>query len=645
MMKLTGMLAAAALSAVLFAAPSSSQEIPVEFWAGAVSVPALDMSPDGQRVAMLMRRQNEDEYPDLVTFDTRDIQGTMSVVSTGDVHPVNIFWANNQHLVVTFLAETTFNRERQNVSRVASFDVEARSWTSLLRTPSRNLRDPMSGLTAAIGQGRVVSTLPGDPDHVLIAQTEELTRGPNYYRTNVATGRQSMTMRGGARFSDFVFDQNGVARGAIEFDAATNRILYYARISDQDDWRQIGAVDTQSRLRYDLLGFYDTNSPELATIMSDERGGNNTSIYNYNINTGSRELLFGVEGHDATNVIASPRGEQGDQIAGYIYFDLEGVQRYYVDNEMMAIHESLGAAFPGLSVSIRRISSDGQTILAFVSGPQESGSWYMIRDGGAVQIARRELRVPNDILSPAHLIEYTARDGLQLSGYVTIPDGDGPFPGIAMPHGGPWVRDVLGYDEWAQMLASKGYVVFQPNYRGSTNLGRDHWIAGDNQWGLAMQDDVDDGMLALVEQGVVDPDRMGFFGWSYGGYSAFAGAVREEPLYRCFVSGAGISDISRIRGGLGGNRFLRRFQRPTITGVSPIDNVDNVSRPILVVHGEEDRTVPVNQSRMFVSRLESIGRDVEYIEVSGMGHSPLTYEQNMQWYPQLLNFFRTKCGF
>ena len=216
---------------------------------------------------------------------------------------------------------------------------------------------------------------------------------------------------------------------------------------------------------------------------------------------------------------------------------------------------------------------------------------------------------------------------------------------IVLPHGGPWVRDTYGYDRWAQMLANRGYAVFQPNYRGSTDLGKSFWMAGDGKWGQEMQNDIEDGMQALVEDGIADPEKLAIFGWSYGGYAAFVAATRNNDLFNCVVSGAGVSDLTRIRRGLSGNRFLRRFQKPTIAGASPVDLAGKVSVPMLIVHGDYDQTVPVEHSRRFVEGLTQAGADHQYIEIEDMGHSPLYFEQNMQWFPELFDFFDTKCGF
>ena len=636
-----GVFACLALS--VSSALAQPEPVPVEVWAQQDTVASLDMSPDGQKIAMLMRRDSN-ASPELLLFDTNDMRDSMRALSTEGAEPISVFWANDRYLVVTMLVRGENNNQRYALTRVTSFDVQSNDWTPLMRVRGATTRNRRDNAAAASSSGRVVSRLRDDPDHVLIAHTEEANSAPNYYRTNVENGRRELVLRGSARFSGIIYDFDGQARGAQEYDASQNRIVSYARVSADDEWTEIGALDAGNRLRFEMLGFFNPENPALVTVLADEPGLNTRGVYTINIQTGERELMFRTEAFDAMGVVPSPRASDGSRVVGYQYADLEGTKRYFIDEEIGQLYAGLEAAFPGEQVSIIRISEDGGTVLFYVTSPRRSGDWFILRDGAAARLMTRNPEIPMEALSETSVLEYTARDGRALSGYVTIPEGEGPFPAIVMPHGGPWVRDKLGYDEWAQMLANNGYVVFQPNYRGSTDLGRDHWIAGDNQWGYAMQDDMDDGMLALVEAGVADGDRLAFFGWSYGGYSAFAAATRPDPIYNCSVAGAGISDISRIRGGLTGNRFAREFQAPTISGFSPIDNIDNLDMPMLVVHGNRDFTVPVNQSRQFVEEAMRRNADIEYIEIEGMGHSPILVEDVMQFYPPLLAFLSTKCG-
>lgn len=639
---LTALAALVAPSAALGqAAPAP---VPVEVWADRSQVGGLDMSPNGERVAMLMRRERGGEY-ELMMFDTADIQGSLRAISTDNLLPRSLFWANDRHLVVTFILEEMIGAEPVILQRIASFDTETSRWTPLMRLSQRNIRDRGGNTFANLGIGGIASRLPDDPDHVLVSHQEEPGEGANQYRVNVATGSRELILRGNSRFGDIIFDRTGEARGATEYDAALNRVIVYARENRDSEWTEIGALNADDRLRFDLLGFYDPSRPKIATIMADAPEHNTTGIYNVDIRTGERELLFRHPDYDAVGVITSPRLSDGDQIIGYSYMDAEGRQRELFDERFASLYANLEGALPGREVFIQRVSEDGNTTLFYTTAPEDPGTWYLMRDGQAAPVMRRETELPQAALSPTYVIEYTARDGRALSGYVTVPGGgEGPFPAIAMPHGGPWVRDVRAYDEWAQMLANRGWMVFQPNYRGSTQLGREHWVAGDRQWGLAMQDDVEDGIQALIDEGLADPERLGFFGWSYGGYSAFVAAVRENPMFNCSAAGAGVSDLSRIRGGLAGSRFLREFQRPTIEGVTPLDHAGRVTMPMLIIHGDEDRTVPVSHSRRWMEAV-SDNLDIDYIEIAGMRHSPLDYDQNMQWYPALFEFFETKCGF
>lgn len=202
------------------------------------------------------------------------------------------------------------------------------------------------------------------------------------------------------------------------------------------------------------------------------------------------------------------------------------------------------------------------------------------------------------------------------------------------------------FDEWAQLLASNGYVVIQPNYRGSTGYGIEHWTAGDENWGLKMQDDLDDAALFLVEKGLATKDKLAMFGWSYGGYAAFAASMRDNNIYQCTVAGAGVSDLSRINATLNDSRYLSRLQRPTIKGISPLEQVEKVNVPILVIHGDIDSRVPVEHSRAFVKKLEEYKKDYKYVELKDADHfsDTLFYNHKTILYTELLNWLDNKCG-
>ena len=240
--------------------------------------------------------------------------------------------------------------------------------------------------------------------------------------------------------------------------------------------------------------------------------------------------------------------------------------------------------------------------------------------------------------------------GLVIPAFLHLPPealyGKGPYPAIVLPHGGPSARDNYSWDfsSWTTYFSSRGYVVIQPQFRGSVGWGEKLARTGDAQWGKTMQDDNNDAAKWLVAQGYADKNRMALFGYSYGGYTGYLAAIRPNGLYQCSVAGAGVAQIKRFQGETYDNRFLREFQRPTIDGVDPLSNVDKVSIPILVYHGDRDQTVKIDESRKFVAALKAAGKPFKYLEIPDMGH------QFNKWGPrdgetQLLQieaFFKTE---
>ncbi len=227
-------------------------------------------------------------------------------------------------------------------------------------------------------------------------------------------------------------------------------------------------------------------------------------------------------------------------------------------------------------------------------------------------------------LNPVTTVRYKARDGKQIEAVLTLPrlKQARALPLIVLPHGGPWARDEEGFDRWAQPLAELGYAVIQPNYRGSSGYGQAWESAADGNWGAAMQDDLLDAITYLSARGIADSGRVCIMGWSYGGYAASRAAQRDGKHYRCAISGAGVHDLPDMvafdRDYLGefGAKYIGAAGR--LPEISPARHAKQFSIPILIVHGREDKRVPVSQSRNLVKALKSAGkvegRDFIYVE-------------------------------
>jgi dienelactone hydrolase len=294
----------------------------------------------------------------------------------------------------------------------------------------------------------------------------------------------------------------------------------------------------------------------------------------------------------------------------------------------------IAKAFPKLRRELADWNPDLSKVLVTTDGNSDSGTWWEV-DLNALAASpfgfeRPEINTAD--VGSISTIAYKAADGLEMDGILTLPVGKPPknLPVILLPHGGPTAHDEPRFDWWAQGLASRGYAVFQPNFRGSTNRDAAFITAGHGEWGRKMQSDISDGLNHLAAQGIVDPKRACIVGASYGGYAALAGVTLQKGLYRCAVSVAGVSDLqlmisTDIRES-GSNPVLKRNLDAEIgkgrelKDVSPRRFAAQADAPILLVHGKDDVVVPYRQSTIMADALKDAGKPHELVTLVGEDH-------------------------
>ncbi|HEY6814747.1 MAG TPA: alpha/beta fold hydrolase [Croceibacterium sp.] len=306
----------------------------------------------------------------------------------------------------------------------------------------------------------------------------------------------------------------------------------------------------------------------------------------------------------------------------------------FFSKEHEAIVKKVYRAFGRLKVRLVDWTPDFSHVLVQTSGNRDSGSWYLVDVAKlrAEGIGVERLAIAPEHVGPISTVAYTAADGLELDGILTLPpDREAKnLPLVMLPHGGPHAYDEEAFDWWAQAFASRGYAVFQPNFRGSTNRDSAFVRAGYGEWGRKMQTDISDGLAALVSKGIVDPQRACIVGASYGGYAALAGVTLQQGLYRCSVAVAGVSDLSLMyrtdyresgQAGLLRRSLLEELgPRSGFEAASPRRFAAQADAPILLIHGREDTVVPYEQSAKMADALKDAGKPYRLIDLGEEDH-------------------------
>jgi dipeptidyl aminopeptidase/acylaminoacyl peptidase len=334
-------------------------------------------------------------------------------------------------------------------------------------------------------------------------------------------------------------------------------------------------------------------------------------------------------------------------------------ERYWFDIRWAKVQASVDAELPN-RVNVISGNPEAQVLVASY-GDVDPGRWFFL---DVPTMSMREVTAANERIDPKRMrpmetLRYKARDGLDVPAYLTRPARaqDKPAPMVVLIHGGPNVRDGWAWNEEVQVLASYGYVVFQPQFRGSAGFGQRFQEAGYLQWGLAMQDDITDGVNELVRRKIADPNRICVYGASYGGYAALWGVIKDPTLYKCGISFAGVSDLEAMMSGSifdDSNSISREInrvrigdltkQREQFAQVSPLKNAARVQVPLLIAHGEEDTRVLISQSQKMVAALKANGKSVEWMSFPREGHGLFWEADRKRYYAAMLSFLQRHIG-
>ncbi len=613
--------------------------VATEVYAMRPNMTGVIMSPDGNKVILKMISDGREflAWLDLTEASPKPklIAATEEFREAGDRTTNSWRWVGNDMIVLTLLARENFGGDRGDISRLATYDLKTGKIAPLA----------WDGVAA---NGGDILHVDHDKQAILIQRTykhenTERWNNPEVVRVDVRTGKLEMVMRTNPVVGGWYADPKGIVRGAFGYDSDTGkeRLMYRSdasaivkTISNEADKDFTGAG-----IRPQML----LEEPDMA-IISDNKSGY-SRLYKVNLTDikGSQRLVFQSKGYDVDGVETS---YDGSRITGYTVIE-QRQRTVWTDpfyKELQAVLDEQFGAGNSFIVSSDRAE---KKFVIFMAKPNQPGAYYIFDtvSGKMALLGYRKNSLGLAELNPVTAFRYTASDGESIEAIMTWPrhrKQTKGLPLVILTHGGPFgPRDTMDFDDWAQSVAELGYVVVQPNYRGSGGYGAE-WIKKGraNGFGLRMQDDLDDVITHLAAQGTIDPKRVCMFGWSYGGYASARAAQRDADKYRCTIAGAGVYDLQMMReydkGYLGsfGSNYLAKGAVELST-VSPAKNPDGRWAPIMIVHGVRDQRVPVAQARTLVSALKGAGKkegaDYVYLEQPKNTHNLPYDDVRIEW--------------
>ncbi|MGC8916756.1 MAG: prolyl oligopeptidase family serine peptidase [Thermoanaerobaculum sp.] len=609
-----------ASAATLLSALGASAKLPPlldrELFFGNPEFAGAQLSPDGMWVAFLKPWK---ETRNVWVKRVSEPYSAARLLTAESKRPIpGFFWSRDSRYVL--FVKDNDGDENFNVWAVSPLDAPAPGDPA---PKARNLTD-LKGVRA------MIYDLPKkDPDVLWVGLNDRDPAWHDLYRVRISTGQKELVYKNTDRIAGWDFDLDGNPRLASRItEGGSTEILVY----ENGAFRPIytcSPLDSCGVLRFHRDG-------RRVYIMSNRGEGTDlVELRLLDLATGE-ETRVERDPLNHVDLASAVFSEKSDELLATVYVD-ERPRVYWKDPAWSASYAFLKKKLGDKVINITSMAADESLVMVTATADTEPGETYLFdrrKNKLAFQYRIRE-RLPRKYLAPMQAIRYLSSDGLMIPAFLTLPKGVPArnLPLVVMPHGGPWYRDSWGFHPWAQFLANRGYAVLQPNFRGSTGYGKAFLNAGNRQWGEKMQDDITWGVKFLVEKGIADPKRVGIMGGSYGGYATLAGVTFTPDLYAAAVDIVGPSNLITLLESIPPYWeairavFHVRMGDPStpegkaqLERQSPLNHVDKIKTPLLIVQGANDPRVKKSESDQIVVALRDKGFPVEYLLADDEGH-------------------------
>ena len=637
---------------VFFIINISADPYPIDYWAVDPGMSNVNVSLNGKYISYEKKASKRSDVQ-LEILQTDNLSAEPFIV-TGDVMEIiTSDWVGDDQLIIIFRQQVRDSIEGFNQGiysyKAVKLDLDTKKFTELDKNRT-------------VGSGKVFSTrvtnvLPDDPNTILIsyaeAQRGQTFRNASYYKYNLKTGKKRLVLKGNEKYFNVQFDNDANPISSTGYDERSKEYIYYTREPGSSSWVEVYRQSINDYEDFDIVSTYvDDNKSKVYVIANN--GEDKTGLWLYDLK--NKKYISKIYS-DNVKDLNGPlyhynQAKYPDEFIGVTTFK-DRFKRIFLNNdltfEVEALYYQLEEIIPNShTVSIVSSDYDSKTFVVKNTAPNDPGSYYLIHNNQITYLGNEKPFLKSEDLASLSYISYPSSDGQIIYAYVHTPKGNGPHPLVVMPHGGPFVEERILFDEWPQFFANNGYMVIQPQYRGSYGYGIDFhkkaFING-GEGGKKMQDDLDYGAKYLIEKGQVDKDNVYMFGWSYGGYTSLIASMNKEKLYKCTVAGAAVADLVQqynyYGSRLDGAQKVRQ-EAYSKDSVNPIDHIDEIKVPLLIIHGDNDQRVPIKHAYKFVEELNKKNIEHEFIVLEGADHflGTIGYENMLNMWDSSLKFIK-----
>jgi dipeptidyl aminopeptidase/acylaminoacyl peptidase len=610
------------------------------------------LSPDGQYAAVLGGKHGRSVLGVLSMKDLKPING---VRAQEGFEFYDFRWVSPKRLMYR-LAERQDNGVLAVTGEIAAIDADGKSHEFLYgyRAGERQTGTRIPVRESSYAVAELISPLLADDRNVLMSEQPFKQIGNYYYvdrdakpgiiLLDVYSGKKRKMGTAPLIGAEVLVDHNDRVRIAV----GLNQLLKYAvswKPDPDGEWQDFDLPGfKEESIEPKIMGVDAQSMFFVGTALADRH----SALYRLDLNGKAVTKVFGFPDADIADVVYDLTRKRIIGVQSYIDRRIT----HWLDSADPAarIAAALQRSFPDQNIEIATATADGRLAVVFVSSSTNPGDYYLFDTKAmkAQYIQPARAWIDPQKMRPKEPFAFKARDGLELHGYLTRPTGDGPYPTVVLPHGGPHgVREYWEFDWEAQLLASRGYAVLQLNYRGSGGFGDAFTDLGYREWGGKIQDDITDSLRWAVSQKIADGNRACIVGASFGGYSALQSVEREPSLYRCAVGIAGIydlelmyesGDIPKFRTGEDYLHTVLGKDSAQLRAFSPVYGAGQIQVPVLLIHGKEDKRADFEQARRMKAALDANGKKYEWRALRGEGHGIHDEETRAEVYTSIIEF-------